>query len=64
MVDGNRETDQTRGGEPRGEINPVKVVLMFLSILIATVHQCARKYRSVCVCVCSRAIGSLGYRGE
>ncbi len=60
MAEGSGKTDQAReeedGEEPRGEINPVKVVLMFLSVLIAAVHVCVRQ--------CSSAIGSLGYRGE
>ncbi len=47
MVGGGTERqNRGRAGEdedeekPRGEINPVKVVLMFLSILIADVHVC------------------------
>lgn len=32
------------GHKPKGEINPVKVVLMFLSILIAAVRVCACVY--------------------
>ena len=77
MVEESREKDQTekrmRSGEAsRCEINPVKVVLMFLSILIAAVHVCfcvsVCVCVRVCVCVCKRqsscAIGSLSYRGE
>lgn len=68
MVEGRGETDRTgermRGGVEDGEgskceINPVKVVLMFLTILIAVVHVCLCVY--VCVRQCSSAIGSLGY---
>ena len=59
-----RPEEERMGREPRGEINPVKVVLMFLSILIAAVHLCVCVCVCVCVRQCSSAIGSLGYRGE